>query len=70
MEGAVIVNGELIPAGQAAISLDNRAFHYADGLFESIRVVNGKACFLDAHWTRLEACLAVHHADEIGRAHV
>ncbi len=53
MEGAVIVNGELIPAGQAAISLDNRAFHYADGLFESIRVVNGKACFLDAHWTRL-----------------
>lgn len=53
MEGAVIVNGELVPSGQAAISLDNRAFHYADGLFESIRVVNGKACFLDAHWTRL-----------------
>ncbi len=53
MEGAVIVNGELIPGGQAAIGLDNRAFHYADGLFESIRLVNGKACFLDAHWTRL-----------------
>ena len=53
MEGAVIVNGELVPGGQAAISLDNRAFHYADGLFESIRIVNGKACFLDAHWTRL-----------------
>ncbi len=53
MEGAVIVNGELVPGGQAAISLDNRAFHYADGLFESIRVVNGKACFLDAHWSRL-----------------
>ncbi|MBP7514329.1 MAG: aminotransferase class IV [Flavobacteriales bacterium] len=53
MEGAVIVNGKLIPAGQAAIGLDNRAFHYADGLFESIRVVHGKACFLDAHWTRL-----------------
>lgn len=53
MEGAVIVNGALVPGGQAAISLDNRAFHYADGLFESIRIVNGKACFLDAHWTRL-----------------
>lgn len=53
MEGAVIVNGELVPGGQPAISLDNRAFHYADGLFESIRIVNGNACFLDAHWTRL-----------------
>ena len=53
MEGAVIVNGDLVPGEHAAISLDNRAFHYADGLFESIRVVNGKACFLDAHWTRL-----------------
>ncbi len=53
MEGAVIVNGELVPGGQAAISLDNRAFHYGDGVFESIRIVNGKACFLDAHWTRL-----------------
>ena len=49
----MIVNGELVPGGQAAISLDNRAFHYADGLFESIRIVHGKACFLDAHWTRL-----------------
>ena len=47
------MNGDLVPGEHAAISLDNRAFHYADGLFESIRVVNGKACFLDAHWTRL-----------------
>ena len=49
----MIVNGELVPGGRPAIGLDNRAFHYADGLFESIRVVNGKACFLEAHWTRL-----------------
>lgn len=53
MEGAVIVNGELVPAGQPAITLDNRAFHYGDGVFESIRVVDGRPCFLDAHWARL-----------------
>ncbi len=53
MEGAVIVNGELVPSGSRAISLGNRAFHYADGLFETIRVVQGRACFLDAHWARL-----------------
>lgn len=53
MEGAVIVNGELVPAGQPAIRLSNRAFHYADGGFETIRVVQGRPCFLNAHWTRL-----------------
>jgi branched-chain amino acid aminotransferase len=53
MEGAVIVNGELVPAGSPVIGLDNRAFHYADGLFETIRVVQGRPCFLDAHWARL-----------------
>jgi branched-subunit amino acid aminotransferase/4-amino-4-deoxychorismate lyase len=50
---AVILNGELMPADQPVITLDNRAFHYGDGIFESIRVMDGRGCFLDSHWTRL-----------------
>lgn len=46
-------NGELHPADEPVLRLDNRAFHFGDGLFESIRVVGGKPCFLDAHWARL-----------------
>ena len=46
----VILNGELMPGDKPVVTLDNRAFHYGDGVFESIRVVQGKGCFLDAHW--------------------
>ncbi len=56
-ERYVDLNGELMRADRPVITLDNRAFHYADGLFESIRVVGGRPCFLDAHWARLvEGC--------------
>ena len=57
MERFVDLNGELLPADRPVITLENRAFHYGDGLFESIRVVNGRPRFLDAHWARLvEGC--------------
>jgi branched-chain amino acid aminotransferase len=49
----VIVNGELCEGDKPVIPLDNRAFHYGDGIFETIRVVRGMPCFLDAHWARL-----------------
>lgn len=49
----VIINGELREADKPVITLDNRAFHYGDGVFETIRVVNGTPCFLDAHWARV-----------------
>lgn len=49
----VIVNGERFPADGPGIKVDNRAFHYGDGVFESIRVIDGRPRFLDAHWARL-----------------
>lgn len=49
----VILNGALVAGDGPVIPLENRAFHYGDGVFESIRVVEGKACFLDAHCTRM-----------------
>lgn len=53
MKSLVNINGLLQPGDAPALPLDNRAFHFGDGLFESIRVVNGKPCFIDAHWARL-----------------
>lgn len=48
-------NGVLIPAGSYSIMAGNRAYLYGDGLFESIRVVNGKAINLENHFKRLVA---------------
>lgn len=48
-----ILNGSYYPQEQGFIKGNNRAFMYGDGLFESIRIRNGKAMFLDAHIARL-----------------
>ena len=53
MKDMVNVNGEVLRGDGPVIGLDNRAFHFGDGLFESLRVVNGRPCFVDAHWARL-----------------
>lgn len=55
----VIVNGRTVPGDGPAMDLRSRAFHYGDGLFESIRVIDGAPRFLDAHWARLTESLKV-----------
>jgi branched-subunit amino acid aminotransferase/4-amino-4-deoxychorismate lyase len=56
-------NGTVVPADGAVLPVDNRAFHFGDGLFESIRVVNGRPCFLDPHWARLTTGAQLLHID-------
>jgi branched-subunit amino acid aminotransferase/4-amino-4-deoxychorismate lyase len=53
-------NGELMDATKPSVKIDNRAFHFADGFFETIRAVNGKASFLLNHFSRvLDTCAAL-----------
>lgn len=35
------------------IAVTNRGFHFADGFFETMRVMNGKPLFLDHHFSRI-----------------
>jgi branched-subunit amino acid aminotransferase/4-amino-4-deoxychorismate lyase len=52
-----ILNGKLVATDQAVFSFANRAFRYGDGVFESMRVVNGKIPFFNYHLARLKrAC--------------
>lgn len=50
----VYVNGNFVPAEQAAVSVFDRGFLYGDGLFESVRVYDGMLVYWDAHAARLQ----------------
>lgn len=54
MSKLLVYNGEFVKPEHFHISHDNRAFNYADGLFETIRVINGKLFNFDAHFSRLQ----------------
>lgn len=53
MSAYVNNNGVLVPVDSYSIKAGNRAHIYGDGLFESIRVVNGYAINLENHVKRL-----------------
>jgi len=54
MPSFINLNGQLHPAGSAVLSTDNRGYKYGDGLFESMRLVNGRVKFADLHAARLQ----------------
>lgn len=64
MNKFVIHNGEIKPWDQPVIHVNNRGFCYGDGIFESIRVIEGKPCFLDAHCVRYTESLQVFRMEE------
>ena len=49
----VFLNGKFVPEEQALVSVFDRAFLYGDGLFETMRVVNGKPFRWWDHMERL-----------------
>jgi branched-chain amino acid aminotransferase len=46
-------NGKIIPQQDLIVGVANRALRYGDGLFESIRMIDGKIRFAQAHFDRL-----------------
>lgn len=48
-------NGEIIEGKAHAVESSSRAFLYGDGLFESIKIINGSTINLENHYSRLIA---------------
>jgi branched-chain amino acid aminotransferase len=49
----IFLNGEFIQEEDAKVSVFDRGFLYGDGVFETLRVYNGKPFLLDRHLGRL-----------------
>ena len=51
----ILYNDEFVAAGMPILTAQNRGFKYGDGLFESMRMINGKLKFAAQHADRLQA---------------
>ena len=57
MSRIAYVNGSYVPESDARISIFDRGFLFADGVYEVTPIVNGKLVDYDAHMERLERSL-------------
>ena len=57
MSRTVYVNGEFVPEDEAKVSVFDRGFLFADGVYEVTSVLGGKLIDFDGHATRLERSL-------------
>ncbi len=48
------VNGVITPVDEGRVSVEDRGFQFADGIYEVVRTYNGKFIDLDRHLARLE----------------
>jgi len=52
-EQLIYLNGDLVPADEAKVSVIDRGYLYGDGIFEGIRAYNGRVFRLKEHIDRL-----------------
>ena len=57
MSRTVYVNGSYLPEEEATISIFDRGFLFADGVYEVTSVLDGKLLDFDGHAARLERSL-------------
>ncbi|RYG14199.1 MAG: 4-amino-4-deoxychorismate lyase [Chitinophagaceae bacterium] len=55
MSNYILFNDEFYNADEAVLKASNRGFKFGDGLFESMRMCNGKLMFAEQHADRLKA---------------
>jgi branched-chain amino acid aminotransferase len=52
---SIIYNGDLVSINDLNLNYRNRAFRYGDGVFETIKILNGNVLFLKEHFDRLKS---------------
>ena len=62
MSRIVYVNGKFVPEEEARVSVFDRGFMFADGVYEVSSVLRGKLIENEGHMTRLRRSLSVVYA--------
>src|SRR5690349_11086845 len=69
MQSLVWLNGEIVPLEQAKVSINDRGFVFADGVYEVLRLYDGRMFARDLHLDRLErSCAGLRLALPLDRA--
>lgn len=55
----VFINGKIQSIENSSLDLNNRGYNYGDGLFETLRVINSKIMFWEAHYFRLMSSMRI-----------
>lgn len=58
-------NGVIMESGAHFLGSENRAFRYGDGIFETIRMFNGRLPFLARHFSRLSQSCKILHLETV-----
>jgi D-alanine transaminase len=66
----VYLNGDFVAAADARVPVDDRGFLFADGVYEVIRVYDGRPFLIDPHMQRLRAGLAALRITAAGSEHI
>jgi D-alanine transaminase len=54
MQEMIWINGEVIPLADARVGVEDRGFQFADGVYETLRLYDGKPFAIDRHLDRLQ----------------
>lgn len=69
MSRVAYVNGRFVPYREAAVSVEDRGFQFADGVYEVWAVIGGRLADAEGHFVRLERSLSeLRIAPPMGRA--
>jgi D-alanine transaminase len=69
MKELIWLNGQIMPLADARVSVEDRGFQFADGVYEVVRVYGGKAFAMDLHMDRLErSCGGISLTMPLGKA--
>ena len=58
MKELIWLNGKVLPLNEATVSVEDRGFQFADGVYEVVRIYDGRAFMLAEHMDRLQRSCA------------